>query len=78
MSRTLPLSLSLTHTHTLDSHFKSHVLLAAANMSNTVGVTSVTEEAWKKGAAADLAIQGVGVTPDWTERFHDAKVKQDR
>ena len=54
------------------------MLLAAANMSNTVGVTSVTEEAWKKGAAADLAIQGVGVTPDWTERFHDAKVKQDR
>ena len=47
-------------------------------MSNTVGVTSVTEEAWKKGAAADLAIQGVGVTPDWTERFHNAKVKQDR
>ena len=78
MSRTLPLSLSLTHTHTLDSHFKSHVLLAAANMSNTEGVTSVNEEAWKKGAAADLAIQGVGVTPDWTERFHDAKVKQDR
>ena len=60
------------------SHLKSHVLLAAANMSNTVDASSVAEDAWKKGAAVDLAIQGVGVTQDWTDRFHYAKVKQDR